>query len=617
MQNNAPIPAGQPGGAPDDPKLAKQRKKEEAERQKKIQQEKKRQQELTLLISNFNKTVATSVMDIPTMYKYCSNTLKSMVQFDHVAVGIFEDHPEIRPGIMCVCRGESNLPKLANAQDNKQKALDALKKKKEMEDRYEIKRVMIGDEIVETKVEKKRDKVEDEKKKIEEEAKKEEAAEIERNRPYFPVPPKEPIKPGTLPRLERAIWDIPILFKMREIKQPAMIPDCSKFPDPEVAKFAAIFGIKSILFLPFVYTPKVAESQEENVIGIVAAMTVTEFKGLTQTEISFSQKLIQALSKAVAEAPPDLPPNVKKVMTAISKDEASDKLTLYYSELLDDVYDLILYELGLEQCTDKFIHLLQEKEAIGEESMLKKVWFQINELIKTEGPIGSIGRRAIQEAFIQADEFTKAKDGNLPAGIKGLHSYMRKHVKYDELKDIGIPDEVIDGIEDQLDKALRGQALFTEKKSAVLINDIEQSNMMLNYIAAPGSLDFRNHIKAAIEENPDTPEEIDKEALLTDMTYYGIAEISRAVCQDLVEKALFEIPEYLEQPQEKQTEQCDSLVTHFHRKVMANLVTALKGKKSLWVNFISSEIKEKAKEAAKKRAVLVGRMSSQEEEEEY
>ena len=41
MQNNAPIPAGQPGGAPDDPKLAKQRKKEEAERQKKIQQEKK------------------------------------------------------------------------------------------------------------------------------------------------------------------------------------------------------------------------------------------------------------------------------------------------------------------------------------------------------------------------------------------------------------------------------------------------------------------------------------------------------------------------------------------------------------------------------------------------
>lgn len=616
MQNNAPVPAGQPGGAPEDPKLAKQRKREEAERQKKIQQEKKRQQELNLLITNFNRTVATSVMDTPTMYKYASNTLKSMLQFDHVAVAIFENHPEIRPEDVCVCRGEGALPKQANVVDNKQKALDALQKKKDEEDRYEIKRVLIGDEIVETRVEKKREKLDEQKKKLEEEARKEELAEIERNRPYFPVPPKEHPKPGTLPRLEKTIWDMPILHKMREIKQLAMIPDASKFPDPEVVKFAGIFGIKSILFIPFIHTPLEGEENEEKVVGIVAAMTVTEMKGLNQTDINFGQKLVQALSKAISNAPPDLPPNVKKVMTAISKDEASERLMDYYNSILDDIFDMIVYEIGLEHCTEKFKKLLEESEKIAEDSKLKKIWFQINELIRTEGPIGSIGRRAVQEAYIQAMEFTKAKNGNMPSGLKGLHGYMRKHVKFEELKGIEVSDEVVDGIEDLIDKALRGESLFTEKKKAVLLNDIEQSNMIMNYIAAPGAIDFRNHIKAAVEE-ADCPEEVEKDLLVTDLTYNGLAEISRSVCQDLVEKALFEIPEYLEQPQEKQTEQCEALVIHFHRKVMANLVASLKGKKSVWVNHVANEIKERAKEAAKKRAVLVGRMSTEQEEEEY
>ena len=139
--------------------------------------------------------------------------------------------------------------------------------------------------------------------------------------------------------------------------------------------------------------------------------------------------------------------------------------------------------------------------------------------------------------------------------------------------------------------------------------------MLLNYISAPASLDFRNHIKAAMEE-AECPETVDKELLLTDLCYYGIAEISKSVCNDLVEKVLFEIPEYLEQPQEKQSEQNEALVSHLHRKIMANLITGLKGKKNVWVNYISNEIKQKAKEAAKKRAVLVGRIKNEEQEEE-
>ncbi len=97
MQNNAPVPSGQqpgvpqpggqpPGGAPQDGKTAKQKKREEAERQKKIQQEKRKQLELGVQVNSYTRALVTSVMDIPTMFRYTSNTLKSMLQVDHVAI---------------------------------------------------------------------------------------------------------------------------------------------------------------------------------------------------------------------------------------------------------------------------------------------------------------------------------------------------------------------------------------------------------------------------------------------------------------------------------------------------------------------------------------------------
>lgn len=587
MQNNAPVPAGQPApqpgqpqpGAPVDPKLAKQKKKEEAERLKKEQQEKRRQLELTVQLNSFAKSLSSSVMDIPTMYKYASNTLKTMLAVDHVAIASFEEYPEIRSGILCVGKAESTLPPPPKppAPPKDQKPKD----KKE--------------EVAKKKVD--ADK------------------EPEKPKPVFPVAPKEPPKLGTLPHLENLIWDMPLLYKIREIKQPAMIPDASKFPDPEVNKFAAIFLIKSILFVPII-VHSMNEGEQEQVVGVIAAIMVKEPKILNQIEIGSAQKLAQSLSKSVSTAPPDLPVNIKKVITAISKNESSEKLLEYYSSLLDDIFDLIIYEVPKENIPEKFAKLMEEKDRIGEDSKLKKVWFQINELIKDPGPIGSIAKRAIQESFVQAQEFTEAKNGNMPVGLKGLNNYMRKNVKFLEIKDIGLDETVISGLEEQIDNALRGNALFTDKAKAVLINDVEQSNMLLNYVSAPATLDFREHIKAAMEEAADTPEEVDKDALLNDLCYYGLAEISKSVCQDLVEKVLFELPEYLEQPQEKQTEQSEGLVTHFHRKIMSNLVTGLKGKKSLWINHVSSEIKERAKEAAKKRAVMVGRIKGDEQEEE-
>ncbi|GIW21241.1 MAG: hypothetical protein KatS3mg068_0248 [Candidatus Sericytochromatia bacterium] len=585
MQNNDPLPTGQQGqvpGQPEDPKLAKQRKKEEAERLKKQQQEKRRQLELTVQLNTFSKSIASSVMDIPTMLKFSANTLKTMFNMDHVAIAMFEEHPEIRSGLLCVCKGESNLPKPPkppaqppNPNAPKDKA-EAEKKKKEDEDK-----------------------------------------DIPKPKPIFPVPPKEPPKPGTLPHLENLIWDIPLLYKMKEMKQPAVIPDASKFPDPELNKFAGMFLIKSIIFVPIILPPK-EEGAEEIVEGIIALMNVNENKVLPQMELTFVQKLSQVLAKSILIAPPDLPTPIKKVITSISKDEKSDKLIDYYSDIFDDIFDMIVYEIGIDKLPEKFVKLLEEKDKIGSESMLKKIWFQINELVRSEDEqVTGIARKAIEEQYTQADEFTKYKKTSIPTGFKGLRNYVKKNLKYPELKEVKLPEGTLEGIEESIDNALRGKALFTDKAKATLVNDIEQSNMLVNYISAPSVLDFRKHIKSAIEEAGDCPEEVDKKAVLTDLTYYGMAEISKSVCQDLVEKVLFEIPEYLEQPPEKQTELSENLVTHFHRKIMSNLITGIKGKKSVWINYISEDIKQKAKEAAKKRAVLVGRIKGEQEEEEY
>jgi len=600
---------GVPGQPPADGKTEKQRKKEEAEKLKKIQQEKRRQLELNVQVSSFSKTLANSVIDVPTMFKITANTLKTMLNVDHVAIGEFEEHSYIRPGLLCIGRGESPLPKLPKP---KEEVAKKDKDKKEKKDK-----------------------------------KKDDDKEPEKPKPIFPMPPKEPPKPGTLPRLENVIWDMPLLHKIKDIKQPAYIPDSSKFPDPEVNKFAGIFLIKTLLFLPLIVNKeyeiqteevppqevtepkeegedeekssepkkKVNIERREEVVGIVAIMTVGDFKPLSQIEIQAAQKAIQILARSVENAPPDLPDRIKKVITLISKDESGDKLTEYYSEFLDDIFDLINYEVGADKTPDKFQKLCEIKEKLGQESKIKKIWFQIHQLITAEEAVASIARRGISEIFDQSYEYTQAKNIKQPAGFNIFVKYVQKNLKFNELKDLNMKEEVMTGLEERITNAIRGEALFTSKEKATLMNDIEQSNMLINYISAPAAVNFRDHIKAAMEET-NCPEEVEKEDTLTDLCYFGMAEISKGVCQDLIEKELFELPEFLEQPQEKQAEITENLVTHFHRKIMSNLMPAVKGVKHPWIAFIANQIKEKAKEAIKKRAVLVGRMGSEQEEEE-
>jgi len=606
QQGQAPV-AGQP---PADGKSEKQRKKEEAEKQKRIQQEKRRQLELNVQVTSFSKTLANSVIDVPTMYKIAANTLKTMLNVDHVAIGEFEEHEYIRPGLLCIGRGESPLPKIPKPRE------EVAKKDKD-------------------KKEKKDKKKDDDK-------------EPEKPKPIFPMPPKEPPKPGTLPRLENVIWDMPLLYKIRDVKQPAFIPDSSKFPDPEVNKFAGMFLIKTVLFLPLIVNKeyevpieqipedenietsennedgeeKTSETKKkthlekrEDVVAIVAIMTVNEFKPLSPIEIQAAQKAVQILARSVENAPPDLPERIKRVITLISKDEASDRLTEYYSDFLDDVFDLVNYEMGLDKTPDKFQKLCEMKEKLGQESKIKKVWFQLHQLVTAEDVLASIAKRAISEIFDQSSEYTQAKNIKHVSGFNIFNKYVQKNLKFNELKDIDMKPEVMEKIEEDITNAVRGNALFTSRQKATLMNDIEQSNMLLNYISAPAAVNFRDHVRAAMEETS-CPDEVDKDATLTDLCYFGMAEISKGVAQDLVEKELFEISEFLEQSQERQNEITENLTIHFHRKIMSNLMPAIKGIKHPWITFISNQIKEKAKEAIKKRAVLVGRMGSEEEEEE-
>src|SRR5690606_29949577 len=110
----------------------------------------------------------------------------------------------------------------------------------------------------------KKDKKDEAKKKEEDDEK-----EPEKPKPVFPVAPKEPLKPGALPYLQNIIWDMPLVYKIKEVKQPAMIPDATKFPDPQVNNFANIYKIKSMLFLPVTKTLPAQEEGAEPIEEVV------------------------------------------------------------------------------------------------------------------------------------------------------------------------------------------------------------------------------------------------------------------------------------------------------------------------------------------------------------
>ncbi|HEY9840822.1 MAG TPA: hypothetical protein V6D23_10230, partial [Candidatus Obscuribacterales bacterium] len=179
-------------------------------------------------------------------------------------------------------------------------------------------------------------------------------------------------------------------------------------------------------------------------------------------------------------------------------------------------------------------------------------------------------------------------------------------VESDEGKAEELFEEILYDIDKEIFKAVRGALLFSEGKRATVINDIEQSEMLVNFISVTAAQDFKHHIRAAL---PELHDDIDPPALVAELAHHGMREISLTVAQNMAEKYLYEIESFLERPEEWQRERIERLKVYIHYRIMANLVPTLRSEDpTLWGNLMADKIRKRAAKAAKQRAVLVGRM---------
>ena len=569
---NPNLPAGQqpPPGPPGAPQqMTKEQKRAEAEKQKRIQQEKLRASELTQLIGTFAKTLSGAVIDTPMMCKVGCNSFKTMMRSDHCIIGLFKEFPE--SGQICVVEAEAagtKEPPKPPAPPPPPKGQPAPPPPPEPPPPDPTKP------------------------------------------PPKPAMPTHAPKPGTLLPVNGFWLEMPFIFNMKETKQPVIIPDASKFPEPQLNQFAAAFGIKSMLAMPML--------QKNEMQGVVISYTINAFQMFSQVEVSHMQKAIAILVKAIETAPPNLPDELKKkVINRINKAEDSKKVIEYYSSMLEDVYNYIIGELDESEDTKKDAEDLRSflDDRKKEEAPMRKVWFQLAKFLEFDGDKLEVAKIALKENFTQSEEYATEKDINPPPGLKLLIKYLRTMKKNPGIEQFGIPEETIATVDEDIDKAVRGQLLYRDELKANLINDIEQSEMISNFVSIPATIDFRQHIKAAMEET-DIPEELEVNALLDDLCYAGMKEIVKSVAQTMAEKYLFELPDFLEQPETVQLTQTEALTRYIQRRLMANLVGTLKGKSTDWSKSVVEKLREKSKEAARKRAVMIGKIISQQEGDE-
>jgi hypothetical protein len=604
MQNPNLPPGAQPvtGNQPPQ-KLTREQKRALAEQKKRMEQQRMRNMELQKLYNNFQTELATSVIDPPMMYKLANNRLKLMLKADHVVTAMFETYEGI--GEICVIRQQSNLPPkpVEKADANKPK----------------IKRVIVDGEVIETVV-KSDDKSKDD----------DDVSGI----PIPRQPPKEPPKGGQLPDMETVfINTLSITNQVRQSKQPLMIADASKFSDQQVVQFAQQWGIKSILVIPSIVNDEVE--------ALVLAFTVQNPQGYSVSEVQFVQRLMETLSRSIETAPPVLPEKLKeRVIKPMTSGQSVDKQIEYYSDYFDDIFNFMLGELQDEEDEEEAdaLLLLQEEQEKSS-NPLRKVWYQLGKFLefKEKPKLAYLFNIAMNELAEQAIEYADAKKLNKPRGLTQFKEFMDRRIKAPNLldsfveakadeklqthmvvgsevismdTDVGeaseVYEEIIQDVNKEITKAVRGMLLFKDGRRATLINDIEQSEMLVNFVSVTAAQNFKQHIASAM---PELHEDIDKEALLFELSHQGMRDISMAVAQSMAEKYLYEIESFLELPEEEQRTKMDALKTYIHYRVMANLVPTLRSEfPTLWGSLIEERIKKKASKAAKQRAVLVGRM---------
>ena len=600
MQNPNLPPGAQPvqQGVPPQ-KLTRDQKRALAEQKKRMEQERMRTMELQKLLGNFQAELETSVIDPPLMYKLACNRIKLMIKAEHCFAAQFETYEQL--GEICIVRQQSNLPPKPP--------------EKQAENKPKVKRVIVNGEVIET-IEKVEIKEDDDAPKI----------------PIPKLPPKEPFKGGQLPDLESVfINNLKVTELVRQTRQPLMIPDCSKYSDPALVQFAQTWNLKSMLILPSVVS--------DNVEAIVIAATTNNPQGYAPNEMQFVQQAMGVLARSIETAPPILPDKLKeKVIKPMTTGQSVDKQIEYYSDYFDDIFDFMLGELDEESEERKELEQLQEEQS-HQSNLLRKVWYQIGKFLefKEQPKLAYLFNIAMNELADQAIEYATNKQLLQPRGLVHFKEFMHRRIKPPELvnefidpnekeqkaehiivgseiltveseanEDKEIYQDIIDEIDKEITKAVRGLLLFSEGRRATLINDIEQSEMLVNFVSVTAAQDFKQHIVANL---PELHEDVEPSKLLSELSHQGMREISLTVAQNMAENHLYEIESFLEEPEEWQKEKIDALKMYIHYRIMANLVPTLRSEfPTLWGNMISDKLKKKAAKAAKQRAVLVGRM---------
>ncbi|PIQ25867.1 hypothetical protein COW36_22275 [bacterium (Candidatus Blackallbacteria) CG17_big_fil_post_rev_8_21_14_2_50_48_46] len=607
MQNPNLPPGAQPVQGQPPQKLTRDQKRALAEQKKRMEQERMRSMELQKLVGNFQSELETSVIDPPLMLKLACNRFKLMLKADHCVATAYETYPE-HGGEICLIRQQSNLPPKPEKKD----------------EGPQVKRVVVGTEIMEVKI--KQEKTEDDAPKI----------------PMPVPPPKEPLKGGQLPDLEGVFMHpLAIMEQVRSSRQFLMIPDCSKYSDQGVVQFAAPYGIKSMLLLPVIV--------KGEVMSILIVMTTNQPQGYMPLELRYIQQALDILVRSIETAPPILPEKLKeRVINPMTHGDNVPKQIDYYSEYFDNIFDFMIAELEEDEA-EELIEMQKEQEHAP--NKLRKVWLQIGKFLelKDKPKLAYLFNIAMNELAEQAIEYAEAKKFNQPRGLKAFQEFMDRQIKKPDIKgffmendstekqskmmvvgndiismdtdagaEAAIIEEMLEEVDKEVSKAVRGALLFNDNKRATLINDIEQSEMLVNFVAITAANDFCTHIKAAL---PEMHEDIEQTDLVSELAHQGMREISLVVAQNMAEKYLYEMEDFLEQPEEIQKEQISQLQMYIHYRIMANLVPTLRAEEpSLWALMIQDKIKKKAQKAAKQRAVLVGRMvraSSSESDEDW
>lgn len=611
MQNPNLPPGAQPvqGGQPPQ-KLTREQKRALAEQKKRLEQERMRAMELQKLVGNLQSELEHSVIDPPMMYKLACNRFKLMLKADHVVAGVYETYDEL--GEICLIRQQSNLPPRP------------IEKKEE--DKPVIKRIMVDGEVIET-IEKPEKKEEDDGPKI----------------PVNKQPPKEVPKGGFIPDLDGVfLHPLPIFEQVRKGRQPMLIPDATKFSDAAVASWATAWGIKSMLLLPSIVKDKVDT--------ILVVMTTSNPQGYTQGEMQYVNKAMEILDRSIETAPPILPERLKeRVITPLTTGDSVSKQIEYYSDYFDDIFNFMLGELESDE-SEELIEL--QAQLATATNRLRKVWYQIGKFLefKEEPKLAYLFNIGMNELARQAIEYAEAKSLSKPRGLVPFQEFMDRRIKKPDLKSLLVDEsekkddkkpqmlmvggevmmvesdegkaeeffeEILEEIDIEVSKAVRGALLFSEGKRATLINDIEQSEMLANFVSVTAAQDFKHHIRSAL---PELHDDIDPPNLIAELAHQGMREISMTVSQNIAEKYLYDIESFLEKPEEWQRERIERLKMYIHYRIMANLVPTLRSEDpTLWGNLMADKIKKRAAKAAKQRAVLVGRMvrSNNEDDEDW